>query len=146
MPINLFGVFDTFGEHRLNLQSVLSLKSKLAAKRFLKKGSAIGYSQSYILPEDTWVGTIPIGYADGVPQNLSNKASFYHQNHAYKVIGAISMDYTMIDLGQNSKLKIGESITILRDTEDILNWAQIKGTIPYDIICSIGNRVKRVYY
>ena len=81
--INLFGVFDSLGEHRLNLKSVLSLKTKLVAKRFLKKGSAIGYSKSYILPQDTWVGTVPIGYADGVPQNLSNMASFFSEDQSF---------------------------------------------------------------
>ncbi|MCO4781013.1 MAG: alanine racemase [Candidatus Cloacimonetes bacterium] len=143
--INLFGVFDSQGEHRLNLQSVLKLKSKLVAKRFLKKGSPIGYSQSHILSKDTWVGTVPIGYADGVPQNLSEKAFFYYKDQAYQIIGKVSMDYTMIDLGANCDLSLGQDIDILRGTQDIVNWAKIKGTIPYDIICSIGNRVKRVY-
>lgn len=143
--INLFGVFDNLGKHRLKLGSVLSLKSQLVAKRFLRKGTAIGYSQSYILPQDTWVGTVPIGYADGVPQNLSGKAYFYIGEEAFKIIGKVSMDYTMIDLGEKSKVQIGDIIDILRGTKDIVNWANIKGTIPYDIICSIGNRVQRIY-
>ncbi|PCJ17324.1 MAG: alanine racemase [Candidatus Cloacimonadota bacterium] len=143
--INLFGVFDQLGKKDLNLQSVLKLTSKLVSKRFLKKGSAIGYSQSYILSEDTWVGTVPIGYADGVPQNLSNQAFFYKDEFSYKVIGKISMDYTTIDLGKTDSISVGDEITVLKGTEDIIKWAEIKGTIPYDIICSIGNRVKRVY-
>ena len=56
------------------------------------------------------------------------------------------MDYTMIDLGSQCDLTLGDTITVIRGTEDIVHWAKIKGTIPYDIICSFGNRVKRVYY
>ncbi len=156
--INLFGVFDLVGHRSYALKPALTLKTKLIANRLLKKDATIGYGCTHILKKDTQVGTIPIGYADGLPLACGNKGNILIRGKAYPIIGKISMDYTTIDLGKQ-KLPIGTNVIVVGKSKiplsqrkkkshldiTIEDLAKIKSTHPYEIICSIGNRVKRIY-
>lgn len=154
--INLFGVFDLLGHRAYTLKPSLTLETKLIACRWLKRGHPIGYGCTYKMKSDGFVGTLPIGYADGLPLGASNKGSVLIKGQYYKMIGRVSMDYTTIELGsQNVPLGtkiivIGSSIFSrqgrkLRKQITVEDWAKTKSTHPYDIICSIGPRVERKY-
>ncbi|MCK5849494.1 MAG: alanine racemase [Kiritimatiellae bacterium] len=147
--INLHGSFDTEGRHALNLESVLTLKTRLAAVRNLSKGTTIGYGCTYKLSHDMNVGTISAGYADGLPLALSNKGYVLIRNKPCKILGRISMDYTTVALDKVPDATTGDEVICLGGDDSkamtVDDWAEIKGTHPYDIICSFGSRVERCY-
>lgn len=147
--INLHGTFDTEGQRTLDLHSVLSLRTRLTAVRRLPAGMSIGYGCTYTLPCDTWVGTISAGYADGLPLALSNRGHVLIRERACPVLGRISMDYTTVSLEQVPDAAVGDEVICLGGNGpcavSVADWAQLKGTHPYEIICSFGNRVVRRY-
>ncbi len=147
--INLHGAFDSEGRRVLDLEPVITLKTRLAAVRRLAAGTSIGYGRTFRLRRDTVVGTISAGYADGLPLALSNKGSVLVHDIPCKVLGRVSMDYTTIDLDCVPSAKNGDEVTCLggkgSNAIPIEQWAQFKGTHPYDIICSFGTRVERRY-
>ncbi len=147
--INLYGVFDLLGFRAYKLSPSLSLKSTLLARRFLPSGFTIGYGCTHTLLKDSWVGTVPAGYADGVPLAASNSGSVLIRGQACPIIGRVSMDYLTVDLTPCSKARVGDDVVLVgrsgKRELTIEDWARIKQTHPYDIICSLGPRVDRLY-
>ena len=147
--INLHGSFDSEGCRRLHLRSVLTLKTRLVAVRELPEGSTIGYGATYRLPRGMPVGTISAGYADGLPLALSNRGCVLIRGRACPILGRLSMDYTTVSLEQVPGAQLGDEVVCLggEGPQEITveSWAQLKGTHPYEIICSFGNRVRRCY-
>jgi alanine racemase len=147
--INLYGVFDLQGIRAYTLVPSLTLKSTLLQKRLLPAGSNIGYGGTHTLFRDTWVGTIPAGYADGVPLAASNSGRVLIRGKECPIIGRVSMDYITVDLSECKAAKVGDDVVLVgksgRKEFTIEDWARIKQTHPYDIICSLGKRVERVY-
>lgn len=147
--INLHGSFDPEGRRALKLKSILTMKTRLAAIRELPAGSTIGYGCTYRLSRPTRVGTIAAGYADGLPLALSNRGYVMIRGVACPIIGRISMDYTTVDLGQIPDAAAGDEVICLGGEGPLAisveDWAALKGTHPYDIICSFGSRVARIY-
>ena len=148
--INLYGLFDQQGLININLKPVISLKSRLVSIRKMSKGSYIGYGCSYQLTKDSLVGTVAAGYADGLPMELSNRGNMLIDGRLCPVVGRISMDYTTIILDKVADIvEIGDEVICLGgDGFNVITmeqWSQLKGSHAYDVICAIGNRVKRLY-
>jgi alanine racemase len=147
--INLYGVFDLQGIRAYNLLPSLTLKSTLLQRRLLPAGSTIGYGGTHTLFRDTWVGTIPAGYADGVPLAASNSGRVLIRGKECPLIGRVSMDYITVDLTGCPAARVGDEVVLVGKSGSkqftIEDWARIKQTHPYDIICSLGPRVERVY-
>ena len=147
--INLHGSFDTAGKRALHVNPVLTLKTRLTAIRNLPKGTGIGYGQGstrYHLAHDTRVGVISAGYADGLPLALSNRGHVLIRDVPCPVLGRVSMDYTSVSLEHAPHAQIGDEVTCLGGTGEhavtVEDWAAIKETHAYDIICSFGSRVE----
>jgi alanine racemase len=147
--INIYGSFDNEGQRILNLEPILTLKTKLAAVRTLPAGMTLGYGCTYKLMKDTRVGTIAAGYADGLPLALSNRGYVIINGSLCPVLGRVSMDYTTVSLEDAPDAKIGDEVICLGGegprSISVDDWAQIKGTHAYEIICSFGTRVARRY-
>ncbi len=147
--INLHGAFDSEGQRVLELESVVTLKTRLVAVRRLAAGTCIGYGCTYRLPSAMRIGTISAGYADGLPMALSNRGHVMIRNRACHVLGRVSMDYTTVSLEQVPDAVRGDEAVCLGGegpaAVSVEDWAQIKGTHAYDIICSFGTRVERRY-
>ena len=147
--INLHGSFDPNGRRVLKLESVLTLKTRVAQVRLLPAGTTLGYGRTWCLAKPTRVATISAGYADGLPLALTNRGHVLINGAPCPVIGRISMDYTTVDVSKAGNVKPGDEVIALGGkgkyaiTPD--DWASLKGTHAYDIICSFGNRVERVY-
>ena len=147
--INLHGSFDPNGRRALKLESVLTLKTRVAQVRLLPAGTTLGYGRTWCLAKPTRVATISAGYADGLPLALTNRGHVLINGAPCPVIGRISMDYTTVDVSKAGDVKPGDEVIALGGkgkyaiTPD--DWASLKGTHAYDIICSFGNRVERVY-
>ena len=147
--INLHGSFDPNGRRALNVESVLTLKTRVAQVRELPAGTTLGYGRTWCLAKKTRVATISAGYADGLPLALTNRGHVLIQGHPCPVIGRISMDYTTVDVTHAPNVKPGDEVVCLGGTGKYAitpdDWGALKGTHAYEIICSFGNRVERVY-
>ena len=147
--INLYGSFDPLGNRRLQVQPVLTLRASLAQVRHVKAGATIGYGRTYTCPRDMLVGTVAAGYADGLPLALSNRGTLLIRGRHCPVIGRICMDYTTVALDQVPDAAPGDEVVCLGRQGDaaipIDTWASLKGTHAYEILCSIGSRVRRRY-
>ena len=132
-----------------SLKSVLSLKSCLASVKRIRKGEGIGYGHTFLLPEDTLVGTVPAGYADGIPLALSNAGSVLVKGVRCPVIGRVCMDCTLVSLNDVPDAAPGDEVIYWgRSGEEEItpgDWAALKSTHVHDILCAIGNRVERRY-
>ncbi|MBO4304227.1 MAG: alanine racemase [Lentisphaeria bacterium] len=148
----LHGLYDD-GPRRVPLKPTMRLVSRLASVRRMKKGSFLGYSRTCHLEEDTLVGLVAAGYADGVPLALSNRGEMLFRGKRCPVLGRISMDYTAISLqefaGEKELPQVGEEVVLWgrSGNEEITpyDWAKWKNTHPYEILCSLSPRVKRSY-
>ena len=146
--INLHGSFDPNGRRALKVEPVLSLKTRVAQVRTLPAGTTLGYGRTWCLKEPTKVATVSAGYADGLPLALTNRGRVIVGGKLCPVIGRISMDYTTVDVSAVRNVAPGDEVICfgragrLSITPD--DWAALKGTHAYDIICSLGNRVERV--
>lgn len=129
------------------LKPVMSLKGRITNIHTMPAHDGVSYGYTYIADSDTKVATVPIGYADGVPRILSNKIYGKLNGVKIKQIGNITMDQMMFDItGVDAKL--GDIITLLDDTDKDLsldNWANIAGTINYELPCRLKVRLPRVY-
>lgn len=146
--INLHGSFDPNGRKALKLEPVLTLKTRVAQVRELPAGTTLGYGRTWCLNEPTKIATISAGYADGFPLAISNRGYVFIGGKRCKILGRISMDYTTVDVTDVPKVKSGDEVICFGKCGDDSitpdDWAEIKGTHAYDIICSLGSRVERV--
>ena len=147
--INLHGSFDPYGRKALKVEPVLTLKTRVAQVRELPAGTTLGYGRTWCLAKPAKVATISAGYADGLPLALTNRGFVFIGGRRCKIIGRISMDYTTVDVSDVKDVKAGDEVICFgRSGKDSItpdDWAALKGTHAYDIICSLGNRVERVF-
>ena len=146
--INLHGSFDPYGKKALKVEPVLTLKTRVAQVRELPAGTTLGYGRTWCLNAPTRVATISAGYADGLPLALTNRGFVFIGGRRCKIVGRISMDYTTVDVSDVPDVKPGDEVICFgkcgKDAITPDDWAALKGTHAYDIICSLGNRVERV--
>ena len=146
--INLHGSFDPNGRKALKVEPVLSLKTRVAQVRELPAGTTLGYGRTWCLAAPAKVATISAGYADGLPLALTNRGFVFIGGRRCKIIGRISMDYTTVDVTDVPNVRPGDEVVCFGccrgDSITPDDWAALKGTHAYDIICSLGTRVQRV--
>ena len=146
--INLHGSFDPNGRKALKVEPVLTLKTRVAQVRNLPAGTTLGYGRTWCLKEPTRIATISAGYADGLPLALTNRGHVLINGAVCPVVGRISMDYTTVDVSGVKDVKAGDEVICLgtsgRHSVTPDDWARLKGTHAYDIICSLGARVQRI--
>lgn len=141
--INLYGAFDPDGKRALDLEEIFEFKSQLVAVRDLPAGHPVGYGCMYRTPKPMRVGTVAVGYADGLPFGMPGKAFFMVDGIRCPVIGRISMDFTTISLEGVPSAKQGDLVLCLGDDITVEDWAFLRGTVSYEVLCSFGTRVER---
>lgn len=145
--LSVYGLYP-FSAPRINLKPVLSLKTKVVYVKKVPKGCGISYGHTYVTKKNTTIVTLPIGYGDGYPRNLSNRASVLIRGKRFKISGRICMDQMMVDV-QDTPVKIGDEAILIggRGKNKITaeELARLCGTIPYEIVCGLGSRIPRVY-
>ena len=145
LGIGLYGV-DSAPEHQLHLQTVATLKTTVAQLRNVKAGDTIGYNRRGKVTRDSLIATIRIGYADGFIRRLGNgNGSVFIKGGLYPVIGSVCMDMTMIDVTGIGEIKVGDEVEIFGKNLPIEKVAAWGGTIAYEILTGINQRVKRIY-
>lgn len=147
--ISLYGIAPSkyVGENSpFILERSLELHSELAYVKLLPKGNGISYGGTYITTDEEWIGTIPIGYADGLRRGLRGQEVLIGSKRV-PIIGTICMDQCMVKLP--GEMPVGEKVVLIgrQGDEEITmdEWAEKLDTIPYEITVSIAKRVPRVY-
>jgi len=130
----------------LDLEPVLTLKSKIIALRKIGPGQSIGYGRSFVAQRDSLIATVPIGYSDGLRRRLSNRLKVEVKGAMCPIVGTISMDLCMLDITDHPDVRLYDTVTFLGPGNGAWDWARLLDTIPYEILCLIGARVPRVYY
>jgi len=135
-------------DKNLSLKPALSLKVKVAFIRTIDKGVSVSYGGKFVSHRKTKLAVLSIGYADGVPRNLSGKINVIHNKKFYALVGSITMDQMMVDITGSNEIKIGSTMVLLGSDGDKtispLEWARKSNTIPWEILCSFKNRLPRV--
>lgn len=135
-----------------NLEPVLSLKAKISFLKRVDAGEQISYCGTYKTKRESIIATIPIGYADGYSWNFSNKSYVIFNDCVAPIVGNITMDQLMIDITDCSgakNAKIGDEVILIGKSESkkitASRLADLIGTISYEIVCMIGDRIPRIY-
>lgn len=140
---------DEVNKKALDLMPALSLKSHVSFIKTVKKGEGISYGQTYIADRDMPVATIPVGYADGYPRLLSNKGRVLINGRFAPILGRVCMDQMMVDISHIKNVSVEDIVTLIgRDGNEVITCEEIASlaqTINYEVICSIGKRVPRIY-
>jgi alanine racemase len=133
----------------IGLKPAMKLKAKLNLVKKVKSGSTVGYGATAVVKQDTKLGVVTLGYADGIPRNANNLAGVFVSGKRAPLIGRVSMDQFVVDLGIESLAKTGDEVIVFGAGNDgeytIDEWAKACGTINYEIVTRIGPRVPRIY-
>ena len=143
----LYGLYPKKGM-KVNLKPALGLRTKIVYVKRLPKGQGISYGHTYITKQPTTIVTLPIGYGDGYPRNLSNLAPALIKGKRFKVSGRVCMDQVMVDVG-GVPVKAGDEAVLIgrqgRDKITTEELAYLSGTIPYEIVCCLAALIPPVY-
>ena len=145
LGIGLYGISNDEEEQK-ELENVGTLKSVISQIRTIDKGESVGYGRRFIADRSTKVATIPIGYADGIRRSWGNGVGFVTINGKQaKIIGSICMDMLMVDV-TDIDCKEGNTVIVFGENPTVPFMAKELNTIPYEILTSISQRVKRVFF
>jgi alanine racemase len=128
------------------VKPVLTWKARVVGLKQLPKGAPIGYNARYHAPRDMRTAVIAAGYADGVPRSLSNKGHIEIAGSLAPIVGAVSMDLTTIDITDCGNVQINDEAIVIGNRITADDMAKTAGTISYEILTGIGNRVARAYF
>lgn len=147
--ISLYGFTDLY-QKDIHLEPVLSLKSKISHLKKPVKGSGISYGKTYTTTGQEWIATIPIGYADGVSRQFSNKGVALVNGVRVPFVGRVCMDQLMLDVTRAMPASVGDEVVFIgkqgkeKITADEIS--KLINTISYEIVTQLGARVPRLYY
>jgi len=134
--------------NRVKLRPALSFKSRVTYLKRVPAGTPVSYGSAYVAPASTTIATIPVGYADGFSRRLSNRGQVIIRGKRFPVVGRVTMDLTMVDVG-DAKIEIGDEVVLIGEQNGQAisadEMAKLEDTISYEVICGIGKRVARIY-
>lgn len=134
-------------EGRFDLKPVMTLKTRVVYVKYPREGTTIGYGATWKSPGGRWIVTLPIGYGDGYPRNLSNLGWVMLRGRRCPIVGRVSMDQITIDGGEEAYL--GDEVILFGGSgEHYLSlWELCSAidSIPYELLCGLTARVPRVY-
>jgi alanine racemase len=132
----------------VDLRPALQVKARVTQVKTIPAGTGVSYGQQFVAERPMQIAIVGIGYADGVPRNLSNRIQVLVQGRRVPQIGAITMDQLMLDVSQVPEIQEGEVVTLLGRAGDYQisadDWAAQLGTISWEILCGFKHRLPRV--
>ena len=145
LGIGLYGISNDKNEQQY-LENVSTLKSIISQIRTIDASESVGYGRKFIANRPTKIATIPIGYADGISRSWGNGVGYITiHNQKAPIVGSICMDMLMVDC-TDIKCNEGDQVIIFGENPTVSYIAETLHTIPYEILTSISQRVKRVFY
>ncbi len=149
--IALYGLYpsDEVNRDAVKLYPAMELKSHVIYVKNVPAGTGISYGGTFVTDRETKVATIPVGYGDGYPRNLSNKGYVLINGRKCPILGRVCMDQFMVDV-TGLDVKEGDVVTLVgRDGDERISveeLAELAETFNYEFVCNIGKRIPRVYY
>jgi alanine racemase len=147
--IALYGIFPGSEAKGIRLAPAMELKSRIIAVTEHEAGDYISYGCAFRTEKKMRLAVLPIGYADGLYRSLSNKLDVLVRGRRCRQVGRICMDMCMVDVSDVPDVKVGEIATLFghdkREVISVNELAEKAGTISYEMLCSISQRVPRVY-
>ncbi|MEQ8972986.1 MAG: alanine racemase [Coleofasciculus sp. C1-SOL-03] len=145
----LYGLYPAPHLHqKVNLKPVMQVKTRVTQVKTIPAGTGVSYGYKFIAQQPLRLAVVGIGYADGVPRNLSNKMTGLIRGQRVSQIGAITMDQLMLDVSNIPDLQVGEIVTLIgRDGDKQISaddWAIALNTISWEILCGFKHRLPRV--
>ncbi|MBW4577230.1 MAG: alanine racemase [Aphanothece sp. CMT-3BRIN-NPC111] len=132
----------------IDLKPALQVKARVTQVKTIAAGSGVSYGYKFIASQDMRLAVVGIGYADGIPRNLSNKMKVLIRGQMVPQVGAITMDQLMLDVSGIPDVQTGEVVTVLGQDGDMEiradDWAAALGTISWEILCGFKHRLPRV--
>ncbi len=130
-------------------EPILTFKSRVVYMKDVPAGTPLGYGGAFHTRRPSRIATVPVGYADGLSRALSNRGRAILRDRYARLVGNISMDLCLMDVTDIPGVDIGEEVILLGRSQHCsitaLEIAQTLGTVPYEVLCSIGKRVPRIY-
>ena len=147
--LSLYGINPSRTGRPIELKEVLSFKSRIAFVKTVPVGTALGYNRTFRTDRPSLIATVPVGYADGLARLVSNKGHVLVRGVMAPIVGAVSMDTTLIDITEVPQAAPGDEVVLIGEQDgarigarEAGRWAQ---TIPYEVVCRISRRVPRLY-
>lgn len=146
-----YGLFpsDEVNKENLNVSPAMEMHSVVINVKTIHKGDTVSYGSTYVAEKPTVIATIPVGYADGYPRQLSNKGSVLIHGKRAKIVGRVCMDQFMVDVTDIPDVLIGDNVTLVgKDGDECITCeeiGEISGRFNYEFLCCITRRVPRVY-
>lgn len=146
-----YGYFpDASTARPVDLKRAMSLVSRVSFVKKVPAGESVGYGRTWTATEDSWVATVPVGYADGYSRLNSNRGRMLVRGRSYPIVGRVCMDQTMINLGPGTpEVRVGDEVVLMgRSGDEVVDadeLAALMGTISYEVTCLIAPRVTRTY-
>ncbi|MCC6349673.1 MAG: alanine racemase [Candidatus Eisenbacteria bacterium] len=144
-----YGVHPPHDAARLALAPVMSLRSRLVQVRDLPAGTPISYGRSYVTSRPSRIGVVPVGYGHGYSWLLSNRGQMLVRGRRAPIVGRVTMDLTMLDLTDIAGVGVGDEVVLFGEqngeelrVEEVAAWSE---TLAYEIMCTLGKRVARLY-
>lgn len=138
---------DAHTPRTVGLLPGLEWRAPVTFVKRVRDGESVGYGRTWTAPADTWLATVAIGYGDGYSRSLSSRGRMLANGRSYPIAGRVSMDQTMIDLGPEPALSVGDEVVLIGRSGDeeitAAELAELQGTISYEVTCAIGARVAR---
>jgi alanine racemase len=135
--------------HPLQVMRALSWKTRIISMKDVGAGQTVGYKAAYVTNRPTKLAVLPVGYADGLSRHLSSRGRVIVRGTYAPMVGIISMDITVVDVTDVNGAALGDEVIILgaQDNCMIDAWehARLEATIPYEVLCRVGSRVRRTY-
>ncbi|MEM7761020.1 MAG: alanine racemase [Cyanobacteria bacterium P01_A01_bin.40] len=146
----LYGLYPaTQLAQTVSLQPVLQVKAKITQVKTISPGEGVSYGRRFIAPQETKIAVVGIGYADGVPRNLSNQLQAIVKGQLVTQIGSITMDQLMLNVNNVPHVKPGEVVTLIGQQNNLKitadDWAQKLDTISWEILCGFKHRLPRIF-
>ncbi len=133
----------------VDIKPALGLKSSVALIKTVRAGTSISYGRKYFMKKESRIAVVPIGYGDGFTRLLTGKASVLIKGKRFPTAGTITMDHVMVDVGSDFEVQQEDEVILIgrSGNESISAWdlAAKLGTIPYEVLCMLNNRVPRVF-
>lgn len=149
--IALYGMYpsDEVNKRAVMLRPALELKSHVIFVKEVPAGVGVSYGSTFVTEKPMKIATIPLGYGDGYPRNLSNKGYVLINGVKCRILGRVCMDQFMVDV-TDMDVKKGDVVTLVgRDKDEAITveeLAELAGTFNYEFVCNLGKRIPRVYY
>ena len=144
-----YGLHPSRDEARLALEPVMSFRSRLVQVRDLPAGANVSYARTCTLQRPTRVGVVPVGYGHGYSWLLSSRGQMLVGGKRVPILGRVTMDLTMVDLNAVPEARVGDEVVLFGsqrgETLPVEEIARGSETLPYEILCTIGKRVTRLY-